>query len=106
MWSESLTFYELLAAVRERPALYLGHNSVVALAAFLNGYHQAKLEQKIPPSAEETEFRGFDQFVCGQYECHDTGGWAAKIGYYYRSDQASLDEFFRLLDAFRARRDQ
>lgn len=37
---------ELLAHIRERPAMYLGSPSVTKLKAFLDGYHLARWEMK------------------------------------------------------------
>jgi hypothetical protein len=97
-------FYGLLEAIRRRPALYLGHRSLVAFRSWLDGYHYAKSEAGVGRSAEEEEFADFDSFVCRKYRWHDVGGWAAKIAYYHRDDGTALDKFFELLDEFRAGR--
>ena len=98
------TFYGLLEAIRRRPAVYLGHKSLTAFRSWLEGYRYAKLEVGAARSEEEEEFRGFDSFVCEKYRWHDTGGWAAKIAYYHQDDGAALDEFFKIVDEFRASR--
>jgi hypothetical protein len=96
------TFFGLLAAIRERPGMYIGRKSLRDFYAWLNGYQFARMQTGVPPLADEAEFDGFDAFVCGKYRWHDVGGWAAKIAYYYRDDADALDEFFKLLDEFRA----
>lgn len=100
------TFYELLEAIRKRPSMYLGHKSLAAFASWYEGYRYAKLESHGADSPEMAEFQAFDEFVCNKYDWHDVGGWSAKIAYYNRDDAAALDEFFKLLDEFRASRKQ
>ena len=98
-------FYGLLEAIRERPAMYLGIESLDRLDMWLQGYKDAKWQYGITPDANEKEFydreEGFDEFVQHKYDWHDVGGWAAKIRYYHRNDVAALYEFFGLLDEFR-----
>ncbi|MEP7342039.1 MAG: hypothetical protein ABI977_30185 [Acidobacteriota bacterium] len=99
--TNSLSFYKLMDAIRQRPGLYLGRNSILAFDAWLQGYWYAQGEFGIPLTEEEIEFRGFDDFIRQKYDWDDEGGWAAKIQYYYRDDARALDEFFKLLDEFR-----
>ena len=96
------TFFGLLEAIRERPAMYIGRKSLRDFKAWLDGYWCARMQAGVPPLADEDEFEGFDSFVCDKFRWHDTGGWAAKIAYYERDDASALDEFFKLLDEFRA----
>jgi hypothetical protein len=98
------TFYGLLEAIRKRPGMYLGRKSLAMFKAWLDGYNYARCELRAIHTAEEAEFEAFDEFVCEKYDWRDTGGWAAKIAYYHRDDADALDEFFRLLDEFRAAR--
>lgn len=96
------TFFELLAVIRERPALCLGRKSLQAFRAWLHGYTFARLQAGLPPLPDDGEFDGFHAFVCDKYRWHDVGGWAAKIAYYYRDDDRALDEFFKLVDEYRS----
>jgi hypothetical protein len=96
------TFYGLLAMIREQPRMLLGQKSLRVLDAWLHGYRYAKMEAGSPLSAEEDEFRQFDAFVCEKYRWLDTGGWVAKVAYCHRDDADAFDEFFKLLDEFRA----
>lgn len=98
------TLFGLLAAVRERPGMYIGRKSLRDLAAWLGGYRFARAQAGLPPLADEPAFDGFDSFVCEKYRWHDVGGWAAKIAYYHRDDADALDQFFALLDEYRAGR--
>ena len=94
-------FYEVLDAIRRRPAMYLGRKSLHDLYTWLAGYSMGRRWAGLAPSDEELEFGGFDAFVQDKYDWRDVGGWAAKIAYYHREDARALDEFFRLLDEFR-----
>jgi hypothetical protein len=95
------TFYGLLDAIREWPVMFLGRKSLQVFDSWLLGYRYAKREIQRALSADEEEFRDFDDFVCQKYRWHDSGGWAAKIAYHHRDDAAALDAFFKLLDEFR-----
>jgi hypothetical protein len=97
-----VTFFELLASIRQRPGMYIGRQSLQGLEAWLMGYHFARLQAELPPLPDEAEFDGFDEFVCDRYHWHDVGGWAAHIAYHHRDDHNAFHEFFQLLDEFRA----
>ena len=110
-WAEDIkvfpvpnTFFGLLAAVRERPGMYIGRKSLRDFYSWLGGFGFARMQAGLPPLPGEDEFDGFDAFVCDKYRWHDVGGWAAKIAYYYRDDADALDQFFALLDEYRAGR--
>jgi hypothetical protein len=98
------TFFGLLAAIRERPGIYIGQKSLRDLFAWLCGFRFARMMAKLPPLPDEGEFEEFDAFVCDEFRWHDVGGWAAKIAYYYRDDADAFDQFFVLLDKYRAGR--
>jgi hypothetical protein len=96
------TFFGLLDAIRERPGMYIGRKSLRDFYAWLGGYRFARMQAGLPPLPDAAEFDGFDAFVCDKYRWHDVGGWAAKIAYHYRDDADALDEFFALLEEYRA----
>jgi hypothetical protein len=98
------TFFGLLDSIRERPGMYIGRKSLRDFYAWLGGYRFARMQAGLARSTDEDEFEGFDAFVCEKYRWHDVGGWAAKIAYFHRDDAEALDEFFKLLDEFRASR--
>ena len=95
------TFFDLLADIRARPCLYLGRKSLLVFRSWLEGYRFGSSRPGLPPLPDESEFDGFDAFVCDKYRWHDVGGWASKIAYYHRDDALALDEFFNLVDEFR-----
>ena len=82
--------------------MFIGRKSVRDLRIWLEGYSFARGQAGLPLLPDEGEFDGFDDFVCKKYGWQDVGGWAAKIAYYYRDDGHALDEFFKLLDEYRA----
>jgi hypothetical protein len=94
------SFFGLLAAIRERPDMYIGRKSLQDLRTWLAGYRFARMQNNLPPLPDDGEFDGFDAFICNKYRWHDVRGWAAKIAYNYHDDALALDEFFRLLDEF------
>lgn len=101
-----MKFYDLLEAIRQKPAMYLGQASFRRLEMWLHGYRDARLELGLQ-TKQEKEFRDFDEFIQQKYDWHDVGGWAAKILYYHRDDANALSEFFKLLDEFKeAKREQ
>lgn len=95
------TFFGLLEAIRKRPAMYIGRQSFQDFTVWLDGYCFARMHAGVP-LPDEGEFDGFNAFVSDKYRWHDSGGWAAKIAYFYRDDAIALDQFFKLLDEFRA----
>jgi hypothetical protein len=96
------TFFELLDDIRQRPGMYLGYTSLRTFRAWLDGFRFARHQAGLPLLEGEAEFDGFDAFVSDKFDWHDTGGWAAKIAYYHRDDAEALDEFFKLLNEYRA----
>lgn len=96
------TFFGLLDVIRERPGMYLGRKSVELLQVLLLGIKLGRAQVGLPPLPDHDEWHRFDDFVCDKYRWHDVGGWAAKIAYYYRDDARALEEFFKLVDEFRA----
>ncbi len=98
------TFYKILDSIRQRPVMYLGRKSLRDFDAWLSGFRFAVEQTSLKDDVEWIEFQDFDEFVQDQYDWHDVGGWAGKITYYLRDEGAGLDEFFRLLDEFRAAR--
>lgn len=96
--------FEILGAIRHKPGMYLGRPSLLALRYWLVGYKMGRTHAGAMPFPDETEFDGFDGFVCDKYRWHDSGGWAAKIAYHYRDDATAFEEFFKLLDEYRANR--
>ena len=93
---------ELLELIRKRPAMYLGRNSLQDLKTWLDGFVYAIHIFGDKKFAIDIDFQSFDKFIRDHYDWDDTGGWVAKIQYYYRDEDKALDEFFRLYDEFRS----
>ena len=99
-WSET----ELLAAIRQRPGMYLGTKSLTALWHFSQGYGMALSNYGLP-----------DQNALGiPHEMHDwvayrlgyresTAGWINMITEHHPAENEALKVFFELLDEYRDR---
>jgi hypothetical protein len=96
------TFFELLDLIRKKPGMYFGLMSFRHFHVWLEGFRFARMQAGLSPLPDDDKFAEFDAFVCDKYRWHDVAGWAAKIEYYYRDDTTAFDQFFKLLDEFRA----
>jgi hypothetical protein len=104
--------FEMLAKIKTKPGMYIGHSSVSDLFVFLAGYKTARRELGINPTERELLFyESFHEFVQNCYQIHSSKSWA-KIIMLYCSDErqgfvgvASLKEnrFFELLEKFETR---
>ncbi|HVS39835.1 MAG TPA: hypothetical protein VMS17_30030 [Gemmataceae bacterium] len=95
MAHEFKTIYELLDALRVRPALYLGYTTIGHLSAFLSGLTFAKIDPGIP------SVWGFNRWITGRVKGISTNlpcVWLEeKLG-----AEAALEAYFRYLDEYRA----
>ena len=96
------TFFGLLAAIRTRPGFYLYRKSVQHIWTFLWGYWTARQQAGLGRLPDEAGFQGFDFFVLEKYGGSGAEGWATKIARHCKDDEQSFDQFFTLLDEFRA----
>lgn len=58
MPEETYNIYDLLNAMRERPALYIGRNSIALLDIYLSGYSEAMHERGVK-DISQPPFTGF-----------------------------------------------
>jgi len=93
-------FYELIAKIKKRPALYLGNKSISHLQVFLDGYTFARRELKVPISNEEADFEDFQEWIEGKFNLPDTQSWAKIILFYSADERDALERFFELFDEF------
>ena len=93
-------FYELIAKIKKRPALYLGNASISHLQVFLDGYTFARRELKVPISNEEADFEDFQEWIEGKFNLPDTQSWAKIILFYSADERDALERFFQLFDEF------
>ena len=96
----TIGFYELIAKIKKRPALYLGKESISHLQVFLDGYTFARRELKVPVSNEEADFENFQEWIEGKFNLPDTQSWAKIILFYSADERDALERFFELFDEF------
>lgn len=87
----------LLRKLRERPGMYLGHDSLPLLQAFLNGYVFAGGE-----GAEELQslLREFGMWIGSKYSVASAHDWCSIIQFYHRRESEAFEAFFGLMDEF------
>jgi hypothetical protein len=90
--------FDLLAKIRQRPALYLGRRSAEALWMYLGGYTDALGDHT------DYDFTRYVEFINGLYAKYGRGGgghsWAWVLGHTAGSDADGFDLFFSELDLF------
>ena len=95
----------LLAAIRQRPAMFCGEHTLSALNHFFAGYGFALDSHGIETSSDPLDIRrGFHEWVA--YRLHfkeSTSGWCNMIQQSTNSETEAIDRFFQLLDEFRVR---
>ena len=93
-------FYDLIAKIKKRPALYLGQESISHLQVFLDGYSFACRNLKMETSNEEADFENFQEWIEGKFNLPDTQSWAKIILFYSADERDALERFFELFDEF------
>lgn len=93
--------FEILAKIKTKPGMYLGHSSVSDLFIFLAGYKTARRELGVNPTERELIFyEGFHEFVQSYYQIHTSKSWAKIIMLYCSDEQQGFDRFFELIEKF------
>ncbi len=96
------SIYDVLEAVREQPALFIGSPNVTMLEGFLSGFRASCDAFENPLDEPNPDFRGFHSFVARRLgrpssELH----WRALLLEQHGDESAAFDAFFELVDAFR-----
>jgi hypothetical protein len=90
--------FELLTAIRKRPAMYLGLPSIHYLQCFINGWYH-----RDPKSISDAELFGeFTDWIAKKYKVTSTQGWAKIIEFWSIDEVQALELFYKLLDEFQA----
>jgi hypothetical protein len=89
---------ELLADVRRRPAMYLGHSSVTLLQAFIRGYATA-LEYAGRSTDELSDLEGFSHWLSARRGLRKPYRWD-RVLLLFHSEAGALEEFFKALDEY------
>jgi hypothetical protein len=93
--------FEILAKIKAKPGMYIGHSSVSDLFVFLAGYKTARRELGISPTDRELLFyQGFHEFVQNFYQIHSSKSWAKIILLYCSDEIQGFERFFELLEKF------
>ncbi len=92
---------DLLARVRLRPGMYLGHASVTLLHAFLLGYLDALRDTRYH-AKESTLLESFDPWLCSRYRMRLGYRWDRLLLFFDRDEARALDSFFTQFDEFLA----
>ena len=92
--------YDLLYAIKEKPAMYLGTPSVSSLFMFLIGYNFARREQGIPITAQEQTFLEFQPWLQQRFSLSTSASWARIILLYAADEAQGFSLFFDLLTEF------
>ncbi|QDV08464.1 hypothetical protein Poly30_40110 [Planctomycetes bacterium Poly30] len=95
--------YDLLAQIRERPAMFLEDHSLVELEKMLQGYEACLWAHDLEEDPEGTPFHTavFSDWLA------ETEGWATDCGFAHAflheagDPKAAFARFFELLDRYR-----
>lgn len=95
--------YDLLDRLRQRTGLYLGVKSISRLSAFLDGYVLAFDDARLVLEMGDPSFARFSEWVAQHYDQPDSvASWNDLILWEVDDEEIAVDEFFKLLDKFRA----
>lgn len=93
-------FNDLLQKIKQRPALYLGQNSIHSLQAFLDGYYFARRELDIPLTDQEIEFQNFLQWIRQRFNVETGQPWSSIVLFHASDERSAVNRFFELFDEF------
>ena len=96
---KNLTDY--FAAVRLRPGIYLGTNTISKLHDHLQGYLMAYWHNNFDNAIDKNFFDNFNEFVYNYYDVQTNDNWRGVIlDQCFKNEQAALTTFFELYDIF------
>ena len=90
--------YDLLERIKTRPGMYLGQPSITRLNMLLTGYSLARIELGLPPTKQEEEFDGFQDWLAERYQIKSTHGWDKIILFYAADEREAFLNFFKLFE--------
>lgn len=91
---------EIVQQLRDRPGLFIGSASVMALRQYIAGYLTACTDVD-PLWQDAFSANAFTLFVCHEYGQKMSGrDWASLICERFPDDGSAFDEFLRLFDQF------
>ena len=70
---------ELFSKILQRPALYVGHSSIIRIKAFLDGYGSAIRE--LEGEWDDPLYDGFQQYIVNRFGFGHHRGWDSIIAF-------------------------
>jgi hypothetical protein len=86
--TRSMKSSELLEKILERPPLFLGHESVPRMKAFIDGYIFAHSISSI--EINDSLYKGFQKYVSSRFGFEDSKSWASVISFMGSSETGSF----------------
>jgi len=90
------TVLELLAAIKQRPAMYLTRRYISCLKAYLDGWGLLAYQHGIAIDARCLE--DFQDWIVAKYRITSSHSWADVILFYSGDECDALDNFFKLFE--------
>ncbi|MFC4518378.1 hypothetical protein [Streptomyces ehimensis] len=100
-WRDCMDVYDFLEQVRLRPGMWLPGGSLRHLQAILIGYQIAATVHSVDDPCDFWHGGAFSQWLGKHLDGSSTLGWAADIERNTPAGSTPVEEFFRLLDAYR-----
>ncbi|MEV7282444.1 barstar family protein [Streptomyces sp. NPDC093111] len=101
-WQDCTDVYDFLEQIRLRPSAWLSGGSLRDLQSMLMGYQVALGVHSINELCDFWHGGAFSQWLGTRLGGTSPLGWAADIERNTPGDSTPVDEFFRLLDAYRS----
>lgn len=92
------TVLELLAAIKQKPAMYLGRRYISCLKSFLDGWLFLAYRHGI--NVEADCMGEFQDWIAAKYRITSSHSWADIILFYSGDECHALDNFFKLFREF------
>ncbi|GCD97834.1 hypothetical protein [Embleya hyalina] len=101
-WNECTDVHDFLEQIRLRPGVWLPGGSLRSLESILIGYRIALGVHAVDEPFDFWPEGAFAQWLRQHLEQHSSLGWASEIERVTPDGSSPVEEFFRLLDRYRA----
>lgn len=88
---------DLIYTIKERPAMYIGQNSISVLRGFLDGWLYANSNELL---SNCTILEDFEKWLQNVYKMDNKATWNRIILCYSQDESKALESFFNLFDVF------
>jgi hypothetical protein len=89
---------DLLKLMRQRPANFIGRNSISRLAWFLRGYHQATEEFRV--TNDDQFLIDFGAWVRNRFNVTMSRSWEDIISFHSLNEDEAMQLFWELFDEY------